>query len=254
MNFGDLLQTLREDILHDRSDQIAGASDYLWSDASLKRFINEAYYRFAREALCIRDGSTSFVTVASQTNYQLDPSVIAVISAKIATDQADLARAGHAAFATYHTPDAYFFDPTSLSALPPGKPVAYSTDEYLGVTDDGAVSAVVARLYPAPSAAYAGATIQLRVVREPLTHLSDPLDEPELPRAHHLEMLDWAAYLALRIVDHDAGDPGRAQEFRTSFEDAARKARLLALRKMFSPLQHGFGRNGWSWQGHGYDG
>jgi hypothetical protein len=60
-------------------------------------------------------------------------------------------------------------------------------------------------------------------------------------------MLDWAAYLALRIVDHDLGDPARAQEFKASFEDAAHKARLLALRKMFTPLQHGFGRGGWSW-------
>ena len=256
MNLGDLLDTLRRSILRDSSDAVAGSSDYLWSDKFLTLAINESYYRFAREALCIRDGVTPQVTqvttVALQTNYQLDPSVLAVISAKVSTDQGDLARAGHSEFSTYHMPDACFFDPAQLSNLPPGKPLAFSTDEYLGQTADGQTSAVVMRLYPQPSAAYAGLTIQLRVVRLPLRPLVDACDEPELPRGHHLEMLDWAAYLALRIVDHDMGDPARANEFRQSFEDAARKARLLALRKMFVPVSHGFGRGGWSWSGNGY--
>ena len=173
-------------------------------------------------------------------------------SAKIVGDMADLARAGHADFSTYRMPDTYFFDPSQLSNLPPGRPVAFGTDEYLCQTDDGSVSAINVFVYPQVSADYAGLTVQLRLIREPTFRLADMRDVPELPRAHHIEMLDWAAYLALRIVDHDAGDPVRADQFRQSFEDATKKARNLALRKMFTPLQHGFGRNGWSWEGNGF--
>lgn len=256
MTLGELLDELRNNILHDRSDQIDGPSDYLWSDEALIRYINQAYYRFARLALCLRDGTTpnltTFKTIAGQDMYPLDPSIVAVISTKMAGDQADMARAGHDGFSAYHTPDTYFFDPGQLSNLPPGKPLAWGTDEYLSQSPTGSTSVVTMRLYPVPSADYAGLTVQMRVVREPVALLKEMSDIPELPAAHHLEMLDWAAYLALRIVDHDAGNVSRAQEFRQSFEDAAYKARLLALRKLFAPLQHGFGRNGWSWEGGGY--
>jgi len=65
-------------------------------------------------------------------------------------------------------------------------------------------------------------------------------------------MLDWAAYLALRIVDVDAENVSRAMEFRGTFEDSVKKARSAAMRKLFAPLHWGFGRNGFTWdQGHG---
>src|ERR1017187_7787370 len=134
MTLDDLLQTLREDILHDRSDQIDGVSDRLWSDTTLVRYIDQAQRRFARRSLCIRDGTTDqftkVATVAAQDEYPLDPGVVAVISARfmgngstIAADVADLARSGHAQLSTYHIPDSYFFDPSQLSQLPPGKPL-----------------------------------------------------------------------------------------------------------------------------------
>lgn len=256
MTLAELLDELRNNMLNDRSDAIDGPTDYLWSDQTLIRYINQAYYRFAREALCIVDGQTpsvtTFKTVTNQTIYKLDPSIIAVRSAQVAGDTADLARAGHADLSTYQMPDTYFFDTSQLSNLNPGRPKAFSTDEYLSQNSTGSTSVINMRLYPNISADYAGLTIQLRVIREPLAPLKNMSDIPELPIAHHLEMLDWAAYLALRKVDHDAEDPGRAMAFRQSFEDAAFKARTLALRKMFAPMQHGFGRSGWSWEGNGY--
>lgn len=253
MNLGELVQELRENILHDRSNRVAGASDYLWSDATLVRYIDEAQRRLAREGLVIRDGSTPEVTSLTLLNnvseYALHPSVLAVISVKQDGDTADLARAGHAAFQTYRQPDPYFFDPSSLSTLAPGKPLAYSTDEYLRADDDGASGVVSLRVYPVPATGYLS-PLKLRVVRLPVERLStrNLYAVPEVPEIHHLEMLDWAAYLALRIVDVDGGMPNRAMEFRASFEDTVRKARSAAMRKMFTPLQWGFGRNGFSWE------
>lgn len=253
MNLGELVQELRENILHDRSNRVAGASDQLWSDATLVRYIDEAQRRLAREGLVIRDANHPDVTtvnlVAGVDEYPLHPSVLAVISARQEGDTADLARAGHAAFQTYRQPDTYFFDPSSLSALPPGKPLAFSTDEYLRMDEDGSTGTVNLRVYPVPAAGQL-APIKLRVVRLPVERLSvkNLYGVPEVPEIHHLEMLDWAAYLALRIVDTDGGMPNRAMEFRTSFEDTVRKARNAAMRKMFAPLQWGFGRNGFSWE------
>jgi len=254
MNLSDLLAELRENILYDRSDRVSGTPDYLWSDATLIRYINQAQNRFARHGLVIRDGTsqdaTEVVIQTGVTEYALHPSVLAVISAKMPGDTADLARAGHAAFQTYRQPDPYFFDPAQLSSMPPGKPLAYGTDEYLSADDYDAISVTTLRLYPEPTADYNNQILRLRVVRLPLNELSmtTGFNYPEIPAEHHLEMLDWAAYLALRIVDVDGGMPARANEFRASFEDHVKRARNTAMRKMFTPAQWGFGRSGFSWE------
>ncbi len=256
MQLGDLLEELRENILRDRSSQIDGPSDQLWTDRTLVRYINEAHRRFARMSLTIHDGSSreaTYLTLLDSVNtYALHPSVLAVVSAKITGDTADLARAGHAAFSTYSKPDPYFFDPQNLSTMPPGKVLAYSTDEQLSETDGGERSVVTLTTFPIPAAPYLAQPVRLRVVRLPLNDfvLADLTATPEIPEIHHLEMLDWAAYLALRIADHDAGNPQRAAEFRASFEAHAAQAKKDMMRKLFAPAQWGFGRNGFTWAGN----
>lgn len=254
MNLGELLTELRENILYDRSDRVAGTPDYLWSDATLVRYIDEAQRRLARRGLVLRDGTTEEVTdvtlCAGVSEYALHPAVMAVLSARLASDKMDLARAGHTAFDTYHQPDPYFFDTSQLSAVPPGKPLAYGTDEHVTGDDNDSFGVVTLRIFPEPSAAYKGALVKLRVVRMPIKRLSatDLTAVPEVPESHHLAMLDWAAYLALRIVDVDAGMPARAAEFRASFEQHVQEARQEAMRKLFAPAQWGFGRNAFSWE------
>lgn len=254
MILDDLLTELRENILHDRSDRVSGETDRLWSDATLVRYINEAQRRFARLSLVIRDGTSPDVTQVTLqtgvTSYTLHESVLAVLSVRLAGDSADLARAGHAAFDTYRQPDTYYFDPGQLSAIPPGKPLAYATDETIGEDNEGSMGAAVLRVYPAPTAAYNGQILNMRVIRLPVEAFSllNLKAVPEIPEDHHLEMLDWAAYLALRIVDVDAGMPSRAAEFRASFDAAVKQARDAVMRKFFTPLQWGFGRNGFSWE------
>lgn len=257
MTLAELLDELRTNLLNDRSDRVGGESDYLWSDQTLVRYINEAQRRFARESLILRDGSTGAVTevtiVEGQSDYVLHEAVIAVVSARLQDTNVDIVRAGHTVFGTYHTPDPLYWDPSQLQMLTPGTPLAYGTDEEIAVS--GAVGDVVAervtfRLYPEPDAAADGDTIRLRVVRMPIDDLSlaDLTATPEIPRDHHLEMLDWAAYLALRIVDQDAGSPKRALEFKALFEESVARARRVAMRKLFAPTQWGFGRHGFAWE------
>lgn len=252
MNLGELLDELRVNILNDRSDRVSGSSDYLWTDATLTRYINEAQRRFARKGLILRDSKTAeccqITLVAGQTEYDLHSAVLAVVSAKYEDDTADLTRAGHSALDTFRQPDGYYFDPGQFTSQPPGRPLAYSTDESLVLDDNDSTSVVSLRIYPAPTAAEAGKKVLLRVMRLPLEKLSSSKQVPEIPEDHHLEMLDWAAYLALRIVDHDAGNPARAAEFRQSFEMHVMQARKDAMRKLFAPINWGFGRNGYTWE------
>ena len=253
MILGELLQLLRGSILNDRSDRASGSSDYLWTDETLVTYINEAQRKFAAQGLVLRDGTTDEVTkitlVAGQSSYVLHDSVLAVISAKMATQDADLSRVGHAVLAAYRAPTDSWVDPATFQALPAGAPLAYSTDEGLQSVDSDSLSQITLRIHPTPSAAQDGNILRLRVVRKPLDKLAigSPSASPEIPEDYHIEMLDWAAYLALRIVDDDAGSPKRAADFKATFEENVRKARTEVMRKLFAPMDWGFGRGGFSW-------
>lgn len=252
MTLQDLLDELARDMLRDRSDLMSGPDDYLWSDEQLTRYINEAESILARKGLVLRDASTaSVVEVAlatGVTQYTLHHSVIAVISAKFPTDVGDLARAGHAALNSFQHPDPLYFDPAQLSVLPPGKPLAFSTDEQLDAIS-GKTGVVSMRVYPEPNADYDGDIINLRVVRKPLKVLTvDDLEaSPEVPEEYHLGLLDWAAYRALRNIDSDAGAVDKADKYKEAFDAMVAQARTDTLRKLFAPLQWGFGRNGFTW-------
>jgi hypothetical protein len=250
MNLGELLQLLRESILNDRTDRIGGTSDYLWSDQTLVTYINEAQRRFAVQGLVLRDSVTDEVTkvtlVPGQTIYPLHESVIAVLSVKNESQQADLNRVGHAMLGAYRAPSDSWTDPASVTNLPAGPSLAYSTDE--GISNDGSdqTAQVTLRVYPAPAEV---ATLRLRVIRKPLEKfvVNAPSQQAEIPEDHHIEMLDWAAYLALRVVDDDAGSAKRALDFKATFDQHVSEARKLVMQKLFAPMQWGFGRGGWGW-------
>lgn len=250
MQVSSLLTLLRDAILNDRTDRVAGSSDYLWTDETLLTYINEAHRRFATRALLIRDGTTPEVTevtlVAGQSEYPLHSSVIGVLSAKIVGNVTDLARTGHYNLAGARMATDSPFDVNQLQNATSGMPVAFSTDEQLVEGDGCNVESVVMRVYPIPDTDAAGSVIKLRVARKPLNELKRG-STPEIPEDYHIPMLDWAAYLALRIVDDDAGAPSRAQEFAASFERHVREARNMVMRKLFAPMPVGFGRNGWAW-------
>lgn len=256
MNLTNLIDELRTNILNDRSDRIEDSeSDYLWTDATLVRYIDEAQRRLAAEGFVIRDGTTALITqvtlVAGQTVYPLHNTVIAVMSARYDVDTYDLRRGGHSIFNNFRQNDEDGWDLAQSASLSPGRPIAFSTDEQVsadGDTDD-TFQIVNLRVYPAPSTAEAGDVIYLRVCRLPQDRLNvdTPEMSPEVPELHHIPMLDWAASLALRIVDQDGGNATASERFAKKFEMYIKTARRTALRKMHAPVTWGFGKSGWSW-------
>lgn len=252
MNLRDLLEELRVGILHDVSDEVDGNSSYLWNDERLTLYINIGQRRYARYGFAIMDGVTPEVTqvalVEGVKDYTLHPSIFSVISARYDTDTADLARAGHAVFNVYRQGEPPFYDPGNMTIQTPGRPLAFSTNECLRPDDDDRLEAMSIQVYPTPSAAEDGKIITLRTFRYPLEPMRVSLDEPELSDDKSIEALDWAAYLALRVVDHNAGDVSRAHEFRKMFEMHVTNAKNTVMRKLFAPTQWGFGRGGFTWE------
>lgn len=253
MKLSDLLDELRKNILNDRGVS-TGADDKLWDDKTLVRYINEAQRRFAKRAFVIRDATTTEVVnvtlAAGVTEYTLHQAILSVLSAKVDGAAYDLLRVGHTVLGDYSTLSTQF-DPARIGSTTAGAPQAFATDETLSEDDDGIMSAVSMRVYPTPRSEDDGTLIKLRVVRMPLDELTpnNLAAIPEIPSDHHIEMLDWAAYLALRIVDEDAGNPKRAAEFAQSFEAHVQDARRLVLRKLRAPQPWGFGRGGFRWEG-----
>ena len=226
MNLRDLLAELRGNILRDVSTATSNpAEGYLWSDASLVRYIDDAERKFARLTHCLRDNATpEVVEIAVSpdvTEYPLHDSVVEVLSCSC--NGVPLRRAGNAQFAGSPVDKALF---TGNYLHERNTPLWFSTDE----------SVRVLRLMPIPDAEY---TLRLRVARLPLRHLvsTDLTASPEIPEDYHLDLLEWAAWRALRNHDVDAENMNKASMHKKRFMDAVDEVRAAAKRLMLEPIQ-----------------
>lgn len=251
MTLSEQLDELRNSILRDRSDIIAGDKDSLWSDETLIRYIKDAEHKFTRETLCLRDSTTLQVTRvklrAGVKLYTLDKSIISVLSARYDTSESDLARSGHSVV-NAHVPTSYpSFNPAATYHFPPGDPIAYQTDETL-VTMGGNFG-VSLGVFPAPGVTTDSKYLYLRVIRQPIVGYGiDCLDrESEIPENYQLDVLEWAAYRALSTFDADAGAPTTAAAHKAAYQEAVKACVREIKRMMFTNIGWNNGRNGFRW-------
>lgn len=251
MNLGDQLKELRDVILRDRSDLIAGDTDSLWSDETLLRYMKDADRQFARRTLMIRDGhSPEYCKVtlrADVREYALHELVIAVISGRTAGQQTDLYRSGHSLVQVPKRREVLDFDTISNDTATTGMPQAIYTDETLVYASR---SRVTLSVYPVPTATEAGTVINLRVVRLPkgAYTLGDLDQESEVPEDYQLDTLQWAAYRALSNHDGDAGSSTSAEKHELAFEKALARAIKEMKRKVFVGTGFNYGTNGFTWE------
>lgn len=253
MKARELLHILRHGILNDRSNNVGASSDRLWDDELLITYMNEAYRRMAVEGMMLRDAVTPEVTqvsmVAGQRDYALHEAVVSVLSVRPANSQFDLTRADHPTLSSAPSINERLWDPEITSNVQPSAPRAFTTDEGMQDMSSGSLEQITLRLLPVPGRAQQGEILQMRVIRKPLVMFSSGWMEmtPELPAEWQIPMLDWAAYLALRIVDDDGGSPARAAEFMANFETNVTKARNQILGKLNQGTGWQFGRGGFTW-------
>jgi hypothetical protein len=249
MNLEGLLDELRGNVLRDDAVLASGPNDQLWSDETLVKYINDGYTRFARRTLSLRDASTPEVVevtlAAGVSTYDLHESILSVVSARYDTDTVDLDRIGRSLVNVMVINDPPWFDPSTAGELNPGRPRAFSTDETISVDTAGAVNM---KVWPEPAAAENGKTVYLRVARKPVDLFRiDKLDQVcELPEEYQLDMLEWAAYRALRNSDID-GHKEAAVDHQARFEAAVAEILKDMRRKMFAPTTWRFGDNGYAW-------
>jgi len=247
---GDQLDELRNNILRDFSDQIAGTSDNLWSNTTLLRYIKDGERRFARQTLCIRDSGTPAITQirlrTGVVKYALNKAVFAVLSARYDTDTFDIQRSGHALVSQFTPPEFLTYDPSTGFNAQPGRPIAFYTDEMLVLAPGGQVTLSV---YPPPSATEDGKILNIRTIRYPQTiYTVDNLNaESEIPEDYQLDCLEWAAYRALRHFDVDAGASAPADHHKDAFEAAVLLARKELKRTLFANTTFRYGQNGFSY-------
>lgn len=252
MNVQEALDELRNAVLRDKSSLKSGPPDQYWSDDSLILYLDDAQKRFARMSLCIRDDTTADVvqvTLASGVDiYQLHPSVIAVVSARHQDDTKDLRRTQHTTAVNMMNPDTESFE--FAASQTPGKPTHYSTDEGLEPTNNHAIRM---RFYGVPTNSTddteTGKIVYLRTIRKPLEKITIGrlTADLEIPEDYHLDMLEWAAYRALRNLDIDAEDRAKAAAHKTRFDEAAAECKKEVLQKIFQPLTWAFGGGGYSY-------
>jgi hypothetical protein len=244
----DALDELRGSILRDVTLKKAGPNDQYWTDDALIRYIDEAQRRFARRTFCLRDSLnpdvTQFTIKQTVDTYTLHPKIVFVQSVRVAGDPMDLTRVPHS---VSFLPSDNAADVWTAAVIDrPSHPIAFSTDEGIDLEHD---HAPILKLYPTPDAETNNVLVNMRVSRMPLTDLTvDTLQEPlEIPEDYQLDLLEWAAWRALRNWDIDAEDRAKAQQHRTRFDEAVKECRRDVWRKIFQPIKWRFGETAFSY-------
>lgn len=232
MTLQDLIDELRQNLLRDKSDAVGGAIDQLWSTASLIRYLDDGYQKFASHTLLIRDAATPAVTQVTLSQgvstYALDPRVLSVLSARVGNSRWELKQVSH------DVPQGMLISsggpPVKFELLADAEPSMFWTGE----------TAQSITVYPAPSSEFDGVTMYLRVARLPLNPLANnPTSlaaQLEMPNKYHLDIAEWAAYRALRNHDVDGENMSKAERHKIRFDEAVEEARNDIRRQTATPI------------------
>lgn len=187
MNSTDLLEHFRLDV----SDEV---TPYLWSDAEVFRYMNDAYRMFIRKTGGIAD-ITSLVTevpvVTGEATASLDPSILRIMHAYRLSDS---------------TPLEIFNGPGSAPPTRASGPVA------------GMVIGEQRHLVRWTTIPTADDTVTLSVYRLPLGFITGvEQDFTDVDEDHHIHLLDWMKHLAYRKQDAETFDRAKSDECGEAF-------------------------------------
>lgn len=202
---GDLIKAFRED----ERDNVA---PFMWSDAQLERFANEALIEFAEQTKSIYDDETEAAVIdyrAGEQDLDLHPAVIDVIEAYAGDFALRITAPGV----------------VRRSALPSG-----GRPELLVLN----LGSDRMRMYPAPATA---GTLELLVVRKPLVEVRKSDSIPDVPADERRHLLLFIKHRAYNVADADIFDATRAAQFLAEFERACQGVYESALRRRSSVSQ-----------------
>lgn len=225
MTLQEMLGELRGPLLRDVSGALStDEEDLLWTDEVLVRYINDGYQRFCERSMILEDATspeaTQIVLQEGVLSYPLHKSVISVASAVL---DGKALRKASTNQSQGHLPEVIGFGPGIVSSYRGVS--AYLPDYNVGTF----------HVVGTPTEADTGKIINLRVVRLPLVPLTldDVAASPEIPMQYHLDILEWAAFRALRNHDNDAENMAKASAHSTRFERAVEEAKRTHENRTF---------------------
>lgn len=190
--------TLRELIDRFRRDTQDLRAPYLWIDEEIIEYANEAEREACRRASLLVDSSSPITEIdisAGDSVIELDESVIYVRRAILASNQRRLvprvARAMDEEIPGWEGNQA-------------SSPIVFVPDWESGKL----------KLWPPTKAAD---VVKTTIVRTPLKDMAKDDDTPEIPRRHHVGLLDWMKHQGYLKRDADTFDPKKASEHETRF-------------------------------------
>lgn len=193
----EFIRALREDYLDDVTDNPDQSDeDYRWSTGFLTRAIATSEFEACRRADLIHDTTTPAVcniTLVAGTCLHALHSKITVLD-KVIYDGAEIPKVTEAGLEANYGEDWRDDTGAPTSFLVLGRKI---------------------RLYPIPTATEADDTVSLEVYRLPMARFTNT---PEIPEEYHMDLCEYAAYLAYRRGDEDTKDMRKAKAFLAEFE------------------------------------
>lgn len=188
------------------------------SNAEILEWANDAQNEACRRGRLLVDSTTAAIctisVLAATTTYALDPRVISLRRATLASDRTRLTLSSYRDFDSAGGSGARWGGDSGASAQwedDTGAPTNAITDMGTGKI----------RLYPIPVATD---TVRLTVVRLPLEELAADTDEPEINPRFHRNLRHWLLYRYYSKQDADTFDASKAAVALGLFESEFGKA------------------------------
>ena len=197
-----------------RSEMADAAEPYLWSDADVFSYFDDAQTMFCRLTDGIADATTADVTlieVIPTTDWvTTHPSILRIRSAI----RSDTGRDVEVINRDDMPVRRWYFDgvPAAVKALIIG------------------MEAGKARVFPKSNETV---DIHLTVFRLPLTHITAADQDFEIPAEHHQHLLHWVKHRAYMKQDAETFDRTRAEEFEGRFRAYCEQVKREERRKAF---------------------
>lgn len=212
--------TLAELLADARMKSTDDVAPYLWSDAELKGYANEAEREACRRGRLIVDSTSTQVCnitlAANRATTILSPKVFFVNRAKLVGESLPL------------TPISY----KDLDRQVPGwEDTTGTPTHFVKDMDSGKF-----RPYPTPTAATA---VRLTVTRMPLCDMTEDTDEPEIRPHLHESLVHWMLYRQYSKPDADTEDEAKAAKHLALFEQEFGK-KSSAFDEAWIEREHGY--------------
>lgn len=209
--------TLQQLIDQFRAEVGDTAAPFMWPDASVLLWINEAIEEAATRAKLIKDKSTVAIcqinVIAGTSTYALDSRVLEIAFATMGT-------AGNAAL--FPTRLGIVTTDELDQARPAWRATTVKPSMLIKYDNSVEVDGI-------PDANY---IINLEVYRRPLTSSALATDTPEINAMHHRHLVKWVKFRAYQRRDADTQDPIKSEEWLKQFEEVFGGRALLPNQKI----------------------